>query len=350
MREIKRTPPRMIENGRVAEWGLFKEPFSDVNLLDCDIGIGSRSVPRVLRRFRLKEWQHIAVLGHQLMMGFALVDGHYMGNSFCWAANTATGSFVEHHRETPGGFARTSSSLLHGDCHFSFMSYRMQIENRLDEGVHRVAIDIAGRRGLPPIRARLTLREDLTRNQPLIVVLPVGENRPLYTHKAVCPLEGEVVVGDRVVQLDPTRDMAILDVQKTYYPFDTFWKWATFAGHDENGRVIAGNFCNNLISDDENYNENCLWIDGELTPLSAVRFEFNETAPLKPWRIRTTDGLVDLGFTAMGKRSGYINLGVMMSDYHQPFGEFTGKVTDLAGNTHEIRGMRGVTENHRARF
>ena len=53
-------------------------------------------------------------------------------------------------------------------------------------------------------------------------------------------------------------DIAFLDEQKTYYPYNSFWYWATAAGYDESGKLLAFNLCRNMIAKDEVFNENCV--------------------------------------------------------------------------------------------
>ncbi|HOI09139.1 MAG TPA: DUF2804 family protein, partial [Myxococcota bacterium] len=106
----------------------------------------------------------------------------------------------------------------------------------------------------------------------------------------------------------------------------------------------------NLIRDDESFNENGLWVDGVLHPLSAARFEFDPADLDRPWRIRTTDHRIDLTFTPVGRREGRVNAIAILSDYKECFGRFDGTVVDASGRVFRVEGLRGVAEDHRARF
>lgn len=350
MRTLQETPSRMVEDGKVTQWGLFQAPFRDIDLEGLEIRVKGMPVPRFLRRFRLKEWQHVAIAGRDVMMGVALVDAHYMGNSFCWVADRVTGTFVEHSREAPSTCVRTARTLWNDGCRFKSGRYEARIDNQLEQGRHRVHVEIAAAGARPGIEAEYELSEDLATFQPLECVLPVAPGRPLYTHKAACPVSGWIRVGEKRYDLDPARDAALLDVQKTYYPYKTFWKWATFAGRAADGRLVALNLCQNLITDDEAFNENVLWVAGRMSPLGAARFEMDPADTLRPWRITTTDGRVDLTFTPQGRRVGRINTGVLLSDYQQPYGTFAGIMVLDDGTRFEVQGFPGVVEDHKARF
>jgi hypothetical protein len=261
-----------------------------------------------------------------------------------WTAGGST------HREGPAFSVRIAKDLFAGECRFDCRRFSVRIENRLGDGEHRIRLDIEASGNRPAVIGDLVLHEDVAVRQPLVVVLPVEPQRPMYTHKSVCPVSGTVTVGDLRHELDPARDLALLDVQKTYYPYRTFWRWATFAGRDAFGRLLAINLVHNVIEDDERFNENALWVDGILHPLSAARFAFDRNDLSRPWRLRTTDGRVDLVFTPVGRREGRVNAGVVMSDYKECFGRFDGTVTDAEGNTYPVDGLRGVAEDHEARF
>ncbi len=350
MRELKDTPPRMVVDGRVAEYGAFREPFREVNLLDVELEIAGRKVPRAVREMRLKEWEHFGIISQEFYFGMVIFDAKFMGTSFFYAFNRMTGEFFEHERTSVGGPLRVARELWHGECYYRHFGYIMEFENRLDSGMHRLRAQIKGKRGKPPVEAEIFVMEDLGRYQPLVQVSPVAPNRPFYTHKNACPVEGRVAIGGREVRLDPERDVALMDTQKTYYPYRTFWKWATFGGHDASGRLLGMNACNNFIIDDEEYNENCTWVDGEITLLAAARFEFDERAVLEPWKVRSTDGGMDLSFRPRGERHGKISIGAVMSDFHQPFGEFEGKMPGPGGTGVGVEGLFGLCEYHLARF
>jgi hypothetical protein len=340
----------MVVDGQVAEYGAFKDPFREVNLLDVELVIAGKKVPRAIRDFRLKEWEHFGIVSNEYYFGMVIFDAKFMGMSFFYAFDRKTGEMFEHERTSVGAPLSVARELWHGECYYSNFGYRMEFENRLDSGMHRLRAEIKGKSGKPPVDAEIFVLEDIKRYQPLVVVSPVAPNRPLYTHKTACPVEGRVTLGGREVVLDPASDVALMDVQKTFYPFDTFWKWTTFGGRDGAGRLIGMNACQNFITDDENYNENCTWVDGEITLASAARFHFDENALMKPWKIATTAGDIDLEFQPQGERKGKMNLGLVMSDFHQPFGTFKGTVAGPGGSEVEVDGPFGLCEHHLARF
>jgi len=349
MRELKQTPASMVESGKVVEYGLFQSPFKNINILEANI-YPDKKVPSFLRKYRLKEWQHYVLITDEISMGFVISDTHYMSMSFCYVVDQKTGEYFEHHREKLGQKSRLSRELWDDKCEYISPDYALEFHNNLAENKHEAKIRIRRDGNKPAIKVDLTMHEDLENIQPLITVLPISENRPLYTHKAAVAVSGEVNIGKRKIVLDAEKDIVLIDVQKTYYPYKTHWRWATFAGYDKSGNLLAMNLVKNIITDDETYNENVFWVNGKLHPLSAANFIINEDDFMAPWKISTTDGKCNLTFNPVGERADKINMGLIVSDYHQPYGKYSGTMVDSDGNSYEIEGLHGVTELHLAKF
>jgi len=348
--ELKETPERIVENGEIVEYGAFKTPFKEFNLSDARISVGGRKMPRFYSRFRLKEWQHIGMIGEDFYFGFAIVNAKYLGNSFCYLLDRTTGAMVEHDRLAPPGIAKVAPDLWHDECGFRFMGYEIKIENRLADGFHRAQVRIKESSKRPGISAEVEVIEDLEKVQPLILVSPLKGNRPGYTHKVACPVRGEIVMGGKTYTLKEETGIALIDVQRTFFPYKIFWDWATCGGYDKEGRMIALNLSQGSNLRTEEINDNCIWVDGKISFLGQSSFQLDEKAVLEPWHIETTNQRCVLDFKPEGERWGKINVFFIMSDFHQPYGTFRGKAVDSDGNAHEISDYFGVVEHHLAKF
>jgi hypothetical protein len=349
-RQIKETPPSMVENGRVVEFGHFKSPFRTNNIREADVfGLGKLGI-KLLNPLRLKDWQHFAVFGEDFLFTFVVFNAHYLSNTFCYFVDRKTGEMFEHHREGSPFRARLARELWNDKCSYVSKGYRIDIQNRLESNRHFAQVDIAEKGGVPGIKADLEMLSDLGKYQAIEVVLKAAENRPVYSHKMVCPVRGKISVGGREVVLDGSRHLVAIDVHKAYYPYFMKWIWATGAGYDSTGRLVGFNLTHNILPDDETNNENGLWVGNGLSMFGAARFNLDTSDMLKPWQVKTNDGRVKVDFKPEGKRSGKINAGLISSDYHQPYGTFNGEAVDDAGNVHKITDFFGVTEHHVARF
>ncbi len=349
---VTRTPapdPLVDEHGRVT-FGVFDGPLRSINLDCARIRKGPLPLKGPLARFRLKEWQHFTLDLPGFFGTFAIVDSKFLKVSWFHGVDRETGDGWEHGRQSPLLRTRLARELWEDRCEVRARGYRIEVENRLDVHEHRIRVDIAARGDRPAVRGELTCLHDLSRITPMVVVLPVGPNRGMYSHKVPLPLRGELEVGGRTFVARPEDSQTILDVHKAHYPRHTWWNWATCAGRDAGGRLLGINLTRNVVEDDDRYNENGVWVDGELHHLGPARFEFDEERVLEPWRLSTTDGAVDLVFRPEGERADHIELGLVRSVFHQPYGRFEGTVQLPGGETLEVRDLYGVCEDHDARW
>ena len=337
--------------------------------------------------FRLKEWQHYLLISPQVLMGFAVVDAKFLATSWCHVVPCAKHTSPTLDPQTPhqGAFEHTRQGAFEHTRQGAFLKrhiarelwddttsiqapgYAIRIHNNLAKGQHRFHLDIQATQKkttktprLPAVRGEFRALHDLSRIDPLVVVLPVGPNQAMYSHKVALPVEGHLELGalgpqttgpgpttGQRLHLDPRESVILVDVHKAHYPHHTWWNWATFAGRDDTGRRLALNLTHNVNPHDRRTNENALWIDGRAHRLGAARFQIPnaETSSSQPWRIHTTDGRVHLTFHPRGARSQHLDLGVLKTSFRQPYGTFNGTIK-LGEETLHIRDLTGVCEDH----
>ena len=350
MRKVTETPSKMVEKDGTIHFGTFRTPFRDVNILDVPLYSSSSGVPAFWKKFRLKEWQHFGIITSNYYFGMVIFDAKFMGVSFFYAYDRNENKRFEHSVQLPGGAANVAAQVYDGHCEFKKKGYRLYIENRLQQGYHKIIMDIDGKKDLPAVQGEIKVLEDLNGIEPLVQVSPVTPFRPFYTHKVVAPAEGEIMLGRDSIKVNREWDVALMDEQKTYYPYVSFWKWATAAGYNEYGDLLAFNLCQNMITDDGNFNENCMWVDGKIYCLNAARFKFDEQNVLHPWEVKTNDGCMDLIFTPSGERAEKISIGLIVSDFHQPFGLYNGRFKDNNNRIYPITDFFGLAEHHVTRY
>jgi hypothetical protein len=349
MRKVLATPEKMVEKDGSINFGTFRTPFRKVNILDVPLYPSSCKVPAFWKKFRLKEWQHFGIITATHYFGMVIFDAKFMGVSFFYAYDRIANKRFEHSVQLPGGAARIAGQVYDDSCEFAKKGYRLHFENQLKDGYHKIILDIDGKKDLPAVKGEIKIFEDLNSIEPLVQVSPVTSFRPFYTHKVAAPAEGEIMLGDKEIIIDRKQDVALMDEQKTYYPYSSFWKWSTAAGYNEYGELLAFNLCQNMITDDEDFNENCMWVDGKIYCLKAARFKFEKDI-LRPWEIKTTDGCLDLLFTPSGQRAEKINAGLILSDFHQPFGMYNGRFKDDDNRIYTISNLFGLAEHHVTRY
>jgi len=346
MRLLLETPEN-ADSGCRLDYGLYRRPFRTLNLLEADIGGRGASDPRRLRRLRLKEWEHFGIFTRDFFLGIAAVDLKLAGLSWCCVFDRVTQTLCQREVRLLPGRIRIPPQLWDGGLGFrSGSSYRVSMENRLREGCHRLSLRIEARGSFPGVSADLTLWERPGQVQPLIALLPLGDDRPFFSHKAPSRVEGEIRIGEKTYNFKDREAIGLLDFHRAFYPHKTFWEWATFAGYDKAGDLIGMNLTRNIIEREDLYNENGFWVGNTLHPVGAAVFRIPREQG-RPWHVKTADGSADLVFRPLGGRRETIRLGPFLSHYDQPLGLFSGKLVDGRGIVHTVEDMFGVSEDHR---
>lgn len=132
------------------------------------------------------------------------------------------------------------------------------------------------------------------------------------------------------------RARAVIDDTAGYHARHTEWWWSAGVGADPDGRALAWNLVSG-INDPPSGSERAVWLDGEPHEVPPVRFREDLR------KISADDGS-ELRFHAEAERSHSSNLLIVKSDYHAPFGAFSGS---LPGGIAVAHGL-GVVEHHRA--
>ncbi|MDP8256154.1 MAG: DUF2804 domain-containing protein [Candidatus Alcyoniella australis] len=343
--KLKPAPKRAVEQGGQVNYGYYLGEFAELNLLDAPLdGRGSRE-PRLIRKLRLKEWQHVALISPTHWVSLSMVNAQYLNVSWCYVFDRESGELIEHKHNARPGAVRVPRELWNDTCSFVLPGYGVRIHNQLAQGRHVIEIDIAATKKLPAFAGRVIAYEDPDEVQPLIPLLPMSSGRTFYTHKVPTPIEGELTVGERKLTFERGRDVALFDVHKAFYPFRTYWNWATFAGRDEKGGLIGASFTQGTAFDGREHTENCLWSGNTIALLPQVRFEVPKDT-LDRWKLSTLDGRCELEFEPQGQRSESIRVGPIISEYFQPFGLFNGFIVDEQGVRREIKNQFGCTEKH----
>lgn len=347
-RSLLPVPSALVDSSGHPQFGVFAGPLPRVNLEDAHLTTGPFAWPRVLRRFRLKEWQHFLLVGDGFFFGLAAVDTKFLKLAWSYLVERGVGPLAMRHTESPFHTALLPPELLDGHGRFVGGGFDIAIHNHLAAGYHTIAARIEGRGRTPGLEADLRLQASPGR-EPLVVALPLGGNAAMYSHKEILPVEGELRIGPRRIAVRPESWRAIVDVHRAHYPYRTWWRWATFAGRDVQGREIGINLTDNVALHPARFNECAFWLDGKLHRLAPARFVV-PAEPLRPWSIGTVDGAVRLTFHPEGERAEKLELGLAASAFHQPYGRYEGDVELPTGERVRIAEAGGVAEDHVTRW
>ena len=155
MRKVNATPEKMVEKDGAINFGTFRTPFRNVNILDAPLYSSSCKVPAFWKKFRLKEWQHFGIITPTHYFGMVIFDAKFMGVSFFYAYDRIANKRFEHSMQSPGGASRIARQVYDDSCEFKKKGYRLYFENRLNEGFHKIIIDIDGKKDLPAVKGEI---------------------------------------------------------------------------------------------------------------------------------------------------------------------------------------------------
>lgn len=343
LRPILPGPGILVSNGRF-NLGTFKEEFTEINPLDADIA-GFFPYPRAFRNFRLKEWQHFALVNEDYYISLALFNAKTLALAQVCLYDRKSGNIHFYEKKTLPKNISLPGTLWNSRAFIDRKGFTVTIHNELAEGRHTINFKIDATKKLPGVEGSFTCFEDMRVSEPIVVCLPLKKNRAMYSHKFVCPMEGELIISGKPVIFSRKNSYGLVDIHKGYYPFVMKWHWATAGGFDSKHGLVGLNLTDNQVRDQNAYNENCVWLNGRLHLLPKVRFAFLKEDLYKPWHIQDQYGMVDLTFTPEVIRTVDINAFVVKTKYRGPFGSFSGHIRTAGKEDLTVDRLFGMCED-----
>ncbi len=337
MRSIAPAPESVVSKGKF-NFGCYDQPIRKINMLEARLDLP------FFKSLQLREWQAFQIL----------TEGHFF---FVALYNTKKVSLVQfiHYDIKNSQKHRFERKVLSSDLHLpnglyqSTAYYRspncyIQAKHDLEGKKLTLEVDIKQSKKTPAIYARFLALHDTENYRPMVVVLPFSENRAMYSHKCLMPVEGEAMIGTDRFKLHHSQSSLILDDHKGFYPYVTKYDWVTGLGFSEKGERMGFNLTDNQVKNQELYNENALWIDGGLHLLPPVSIS-RPQGPKGTWLIKDQEGAVDLQFLPITHTSVNLNLLVLKSKYEGPYGYFQGTIKKENGDPVKISNFFGVGED-----
>ena len=170
--------------------------------------------------------------------------------------------------------------------------------------------------------------------EPVEVISPHGRSY-IWTMKLPVRASGRVAVAGRPYELEAR---GLVDLSAGYHARRTAWSWTCGIGADAGGRELAWNVVAG-VHDDARASERTLWTDGVARELPGALFD----QPLE--RVDFLGDPAQLVFHAEAERARRDDFGLVMSDYRQPFGSFSGSLPGA-----ELAWGLGVMERHDVRW
>ncbi len=327
----------LLENGR-PRYGIFDAPVGPIRQRDYRprTPMGRPAGP-LARRLGFRHFQFLGAVSPTLFVACGTVRTALFANAFVYVFDPNTGRMQRAEFETPlaigftynpdpdDGVARfkKGSNLVEIHANRSDGSKRLRV--RLKDGL---AIDL-GFHDAPPF-------------EPMRICTRTGPAGWAYAQKvAGVPADGHVECAWGRFDLAEIGAHAHHDFTVGFLRRETWWHWACLSGTTRDGARVGLNL--SCGTNETTYSENCVWHDDRRIPVSGTAFEFDEDDLMRPWRVRSTDGSVDLAFTPLGSYVTRRNLFVAAASFHQIFGRFEGTIPGRDGPI-KVADVYGFTE------
>jgi len=328
-RKVKNPPKRLVSNG-MFEFGTYDAPFEIVNPLDAVKPLSLR-LPKFLKNMRLKEWEAFQIGNKDFFILTAVYNSKGLGVVQFIVIDLKKEQKYIFQKFLPFWKMNVARSLMNTvTCSYG-CDYSFHIHNNLKNDRIFFNFWSQGKNGNPDMSCRFEAFHENETCKPIVICQPFDENRALYSHKALMPMSGKLTIGEDNYEFNKSDSFVIMDDHKGYYPFEMIYDWVTTAGYDNKNRLIGFNLTDNQIKEPEKYNENCLWIDGDMQVLPPVTIK-RPDGIMSAWIIKDNYNRVNLKF--LPKFDGRININFLIfkTKYYAPYGFFSGYILDKNDN------------------
>jgi hypothetical protein len=332
-----------MPDGALSQVGWARAP-----VLDCNLEAARIYRLRFLQRLRTKRWDYYGITTPTHFVSATLADLGYAGQVFAYIIDLQSGEYHEDTLTIP--FARgivLPRNSTEGEGIYSEARARFRFAAE-PEG-RRVWVrwpGFARGRGLA-VDAELSLP---AAHESLVIVIPIGRRRFYYNRKVNClPATGKVEFAGSAITLDPATALGNLDWGRGIWDYRSFWVWASASGRLPDGRTVGLNLGGGF-GDTSAATENALILEGRIHKLGRVELHYRPGDYLRPWKMTSPDGRLDLEFTPFRERLARTNLLLITSEVHQMFGRYRGRIVGDQGMVVQLDGLVGWAEEHRARW
>jgi len=301
-----------------------------------------------LNRLRLKEWDYYGVTTRDFYFSVTVSHIGYAGVIFVYFIDFKQKTMAEDTLLTPfGRGCHLPRSSEVGDIHFRHKAADISFIREKESRV--IKLDWPGFSNGTGISAEITVRQP-TEMESIVVSTPIGGRRFYYNQKINCmPTRGKITFGKKEYTLSLNNALATLDWGRGVWEYSSFWNWASASGFLDEGNTIGLNLGKGF-GDLSLATENCFFIDGKMTKLDWVEFNYDSSNFMSPWSFISNDGKLELEFRPFFDRAAKTNMIVIRSEVHQLFGEYSGTLVTDAGKRINVEGLIGWAEEHKARW
>jgi hypothetical protein len=331
----------LIVAGR-PRFGQFAGSLANINRRDFRLHTPfGKPASRLADWLGFKEFQYFGICSPRLVAGCAFAHLRHMGAAFVYVYDMETGELFSRSFRSPLGLGLSlADNPVSGESRFSWPGADIRMGFQAQPRQKSLSVSIGD-----DFRLEAVMPE--SGFEPMSLCTRVGYTGWVYTNKTAClDVQGSLRWQGRSFDFGSLGAMGHHDFSAGHMRRETCWNWACFSGESGGLRLGLNLSCG---VNETSYTENCFWVDGKLIKVNLTRFHFDSEDILKPWRVWSDDGRVELRFTALGMHREQVNAGIVATNFRQLFGRFDGELR-LDDRVIPVRGLTGFVEDQYAKW
>ena len=290
------------------------------------------------KKLKYKKFKFCSIQHEHYTIGLAIVDIAWAGHAFFYIYDHHTQKVLEWNAiNTLAHHTVVDEQPIFSHSHFAKSSFKLDIQHA--NGVRFISVT---KHNEPYLQARIFCAG----TDPLSMCSPTGINGWTYTQKlTTLGVEGFFINKEMQKIHFNERSFASLDDTCGFLRPETAWFWLSCNFWDIDNRRIGINLASGV---NESFgNENCLWIDGRMYPLTDVLFEMQDE---QHWTIRSLGGCLNLSIETAWRRYENLNLRLVGSQFSQWQSKISGTIYTEEQGVIQFNRELGLLEQHYAKW
>ena len=319
--EITRSTKLLSKNGTLYQEGWGRKPY--FNYIRKQVKAN---------KFRIKEWDYYAItnsekgytitatvsdLGYSTIVAIAYIDYKLK-------------KYSQIDKVTLLPLSRIKLSANSVDDSFVSKSYPNIRASFIKKGNKRRLLFSSPKLVLPDNTVGLDVDLELTQEEnmeSMNIATSWKKNRKAFylNEKINCmSVKGVVRRGYEKEIIDNKTTYGTLDWGRGRWTYNNTWYWSSLSTKIDN--IPVGFNLGYGFSDRTPASENVIFYDNVIHKLDKVTFDIPEDFLKSDWKFKDNEKRLNLTFKPLVDRGGFFNYGIIKSDQHQVFGEFSGKL------------------------
>lgn len=336
----------LVVDGR-PRFGMFDDSLRVVNHAEFKLETPFGKPAGPLKNWLgFKRFQYFGGMSDALIFGCALAHLRHIGVAFVYVHELATGRLFSRSYRIPFGVGMDlASNPVRGESRFRVPGVDIRLGYEDEPRCKRLYVRLGDTLSIDAAMLEAGF-------EPMSICTRTAYTGWVYANKtAGLALTGALTLEGKTHDLAALGAMGHHDFSCGFMRHETYWNWACFSGIGRTASGVDKRLGLNVSCgvNETSFNENCLWVDGKLVKVNLAQFDFDTHDVMKPWRVSTDDGLVDLHFTPVGMHREVLDLKVVASNFRQVFGRFDG-IVRADGEAITVKNVVGFVEDQYAKW